>query len=139
MKANLLLTSILAFLLMGGCKKDTTEKKLDTDILVSAEIEETNVVVVAQSEKGYPCMNYQISHSLQKNGQTYIIKYIDIEEPIACLMAPDFAKAKISIGRLPPASYPLIFQLNGIQTAATLVVDSAAAILIGQPSNVRIK
>ncbi len=139
MKTKLLLISGLALLILGSCQKDPVEKKLDTDILVSAEMDEQNVVVVAESEVVYPCCSHQVSYTLQKKGQTYIIKFTDIPESLGGIMMPDRARARIEIGRLSAANYPVIFELNGSQTNATLVVDTAATIQIRQLGNVRVK
>ena len=131
--------SLLAISLLISCEKDSVEKTIDSDILISARLEDQKVFIDAETEKKFPCINYSIDYSSQKEEKTITINFIDIVKPGGCYTALGPAKANIDLDELDQGNNTIIFKLDGVKTEVRLNVNAILSLEIIKAGNVRIK
>jgi hypothetical protein len=131
--------SLLAIGLLISCEKDSVEKTIDSDILVSARLEDEKIFIDAETEKEFPCINYLIEYSFQKEEKNITIDFIDIVKPGGCYTALGPAKANVELDKLDHGDYSLILKLDGVITEMQLKVNTVLSLEIINAGNIRIK
>lgn len=130
---------IIAFLFLSSCVKNTSEKTIDSEILVSAKYENGKVYIDAETEKTFKCINYSITNSIQRVEKTITVDFIEISILDICLVALGPAKAEMDLNELERGDYALKFVLDGIVTEAKLKVGSQLSLELIKAGNVKLK
>lgn len=126
-------------LVLLGCNKEIPEKRIDSDILVSAKYKNGKVCIEAETEKNFQCINYTIKNSIHQEEKIITIDFTDVAILGIRLIAFGPAKAEINLDELELGDYVLKFVLDGITTKAELKVDSQVSLELLKAGNVILK
>ena len=91
---------IFTLLSIVSCRKDVVQNKIDSDILVSADKTNSEVVIRAETVKEFGALNHQIIYNLDIKSNEILINFNDIKEPEVSLWALDAARCTIEIANL---------------------------------------
>lgn len=125
----LFIISVLLF----SCESEPEEQvnTLGSEIILSLaeylEPQEKTLSFKFLSEKDFPCINYQISHNMQRTGNTITIELSSIEKADVCLDAIGPATAFVDVSNLPEGDYDLTIKVGkAISNHGTLSVTPQA-------------
>ncbi len=128
-------THLLLFfsILLISCEGESEEQvnTLGSDVSISLaeylEPQERTLTFKFLTEKDFPCINYQISHAVQRMGNTISIELTGVEKADVCLDAIGPASAFIDVGNLSEGDYELIIKVgHELVNQGTLKVTSQA-------------
>lgn len=139
----LFLISVLLF----SCESESVEQvnTLGSEISISLaeylEPQQRTLTFKFLTEKDFPCINYQISHDIQREGQAIHITLSSIEKADVCLNAIGPATAFIDVGNLPEGDYDLTIQLGQAITnyGALSVTPEAYKLSIEEPQGLLVE
>lgn len=131
MKATyfLFIISVLFFSCESGPEEqvNTLGSEISLSLAEYPEPQEKTLSFKFLTEKDFPCINYQISHNMQRAGNTITIELTSIEKADVCLNAIGPATAFIDVGNLPEGDYDLTIRLGkSISNHGTLSVTPQA-------------
>jgi len=139
MKALKFIFAAIIFILLYGCEKEKIANTINSDILVSAKIENNNIYILAETVKEFECITYSITNSFQINGNEIIIEFLDVLKPEGCYAAFGPARTEINLGVLEESVYQVSFKLDGEETKAKLSVSQGVSMEITQSGNVKLR
>lgn len=120
---------IIASILLFSCESESEEQinTLGSEISFSLaeylDPQQKNLTFKFLTEKDFPCINYQISHQVQRVGNIITIELTDVEKADVCLDAIGPATAFIDMGNLPEGDYNLLIKVGeAITNQGTLSV-----------------
>jgi len=137
MKRILFLAAL--FFLISSCKKDYEVQNIDTDLLVSAGVENEKVGLGIESERMYPTPGHEITYCDKGSKNEIYIKFKKINAPAggSTVLAP--ASCSIDLGELENGEYKITFELNKKKTNGKLIVGTNVELTIDSGSNVKPK
>lgn len=134
---NNLIFLFVVFFLFSSCNKDLNEVNIDSDILISTEKNDQNVLLNASTEKHYPTLGYQIRYREQVKDKEIKIEFIEVIAPEVGLTALGPARCSINLGDLEHGAYDITFELNQVETKGKLIVGTTAELTIESGGNVK--
>lgn len=137
MKSILYLAVLI--LLISSCNKDYEVQSIDTDLLVSAGLENEKIGLGIESERMYPTSGHEITYSDKIRKNEIYIKFKNINAPAGGLTVLAPATCSIDLGELEKGEYKITFELNKKKTNGKLIVGSNAELTIESDSNVKLK
>ncbi len=121
---------LILLLFVLGCENETAQpvNTLGSEVELSmteyVEDNQRTLTLKFLTRKDFPCINYQIKHSLRMDDQSVNIILEKVEESDVCLDAIGPASAFVELGQLPEKEYNLTIQLGeSIVKSGTLTVS----------------
>ncbi len=127
------------FFLISSCNKDYEMQNIDTDLLVSAGVENEKVGLGIESERMYPTPGHEITYCDKVRKNEIYIKFKKIHAPAVGLTVLAPATCSIDLGELENGEYKITFELNKKKTNGKLIVGSNVELTIDSGSNVKPK
>jgi hypothetical protein len=125
--------------LFGSCKKDYQYEKIDSDILVLAESQDSVITFRCETEREYSCSNFEIINAVKTKNNEITVHFKKIKVSDLCLTSLGPAKYTIDLGKLSNGEYSLTFELNNKKTKGKLNVGSTLELTIDAGGNVKPK
>ena len=125
--------------LFGSCKKDYQYEKIDSDILVKAESQDSRISIRCETEREYSCSNFGITYCAKARNNEIVVHFKKVKVSDLCLTSFGPAKCIIDLGQLPDGEYSVTFELNNKKTKGKLKVKSTIELTIDSGGNVKPK
>jgi hypothetical protein len=127
------------FFLFGSCKKDYQLEKIDSDILVIADQQDSNIEIRCETEREYSCSNFEIINSEKTKNNEITVHFKKIKVSDLCLTSLGPASCAIDLGKLSDGEYSVTFELNNKKTNGKLKVGSTIELTLDSGGNVKPK
>jgi hypothetical protein len=124
--------------MFSSCKKEYTLEKIDSTILVSAEVKDSEIFIKSETEKLYN-FAYSITYALKIKKNEIHIHYKKVKIGDLALTVVQAAKVTINLGSLKKDSYNVFFKLNNKKMKGTLTVGDSTTLKMITSGNVRLK
>lgn len=136
MKTLFYFFTLTTFLL--SCNKDYDIVRIQSDIIVSSEKVNNDVVINAETDKQYSTLGHEILFCNKTGKSDVLIEFKKIKSPHTGLTALGPAKCSVNLGRLESGEYDLTFKLNKTKTKGKLIVGDSTLLTIEQGGNVKL-
>lgn len=125
--------------IIGSCKKDYQLEDIDSDILVSAINQDSEIEIKGETEREYNCSNYAITNCYKTRKNEIYIHFKKVQVSDMCLTSLGPAKCTIGMGKLANGEYPITFELNNKKTKGKLKVGTTTELILDSGGNVKPK
>ena len=128
MTSQYLLATTILLVLLGSCTREkgdqlgiTPTEEVSGNIEVRIQPpgkfygnpQPTPLTLLCRTEKQYPCANYNIAHTIKRNGNGFEIEFRHVEKYAICLTTFGPANVNIPLEGLAEGNYELKFVLGG--------------------------
>lgn len=125
--------------LFGSCKKDYQYEKIDSDILVLAENQDSEISIQCETERKYSCSNFEIINCKKTRNNEIYVHFKKVKVYALCLTSLGPAKCTLDLGKLSDGEYSVTFELNNKKTIGKLKVGPTIELTIEAGGNVKPK
>lgn len=135
---NLILLCTL-FSLIISCNKDYEKVNIDSDILISTEKTDKDILLNAETERYFATLGHQITYCYKLKKKEIRIEFKKVIVPAAGLTALGPATCSINLGDLENGEYDITFEHKKNKTKGKLIVGTTAELNIDSGGNVKPK